>query len=77
MAENKVDCLPRAQRPREEDEVWSKGEMGYPRRSLLPCEDTPIELVSDSFDFYPKQSSVLCRFHSLEIFEKCEKFREA
>uniref|UniRef100_A0A915BT73 BAH domain-containing protein n=2 Tax=Parascaris TaxID=6254 RepID=A0A915BT73_PARUN len=45
MAENKIDALPRAQRPREEDEVWSRGENGYPRRTLLPCEDTPVELV--------------------------------
>uniref|UniRef100_A0A0M3IU65 BAH domain-containing protein n=1 Tax=Ascaris lumbricoides TaxID=6252 RepID=A0A0M3IU65_ASCLU len=46
MAENKIDALPRAQRPREEDEIWSRGENGYPRRTLLPCEDTPVELVS-------------------------------
>lgn len=45
MAENKIDALPRAQRPREENELWPRGELGYPRRSALPCEDTPIELV--------------------------------
>ncbi|VDM43750.1 unnamed protein product [Toxocara canis] len=52
MAENTIDALPRAERPREEDEIWSRGEVGYPRRSLLPCEDTPTELVSTSFPFY-------------------------
>lgn len=45
MTENKIDSLPRAQCPTEEDEIWPRGEVDYPRRKFLPCEDTPVELV--------------------------------
>uniref|UniRef100_A0A915D3M5 BAH domain-containing protein n=1 Tax=Ditylenchus dipsaci TaxID=166011 RepID=A0A915D3M5_9BILA len=44
-AETKIDQLPVQRRPSEASELWSRGEQVYPRRSLLPHEDTPLELV--------------------------------
>lgn len=45
VAENKIDALPREQRPRVEDEVWPRAENTYYRRNSLPCEDSLPELV--------------------------------
>uniref|UniRef100_A0A0R3RI12 BAH domain-containing protein n=1 Tax=Elaeophora elaphi TaxID=1147741 RepID=A0A0R3RI12_9BILA len=45
MAETRNDTYPLAQRVREEDLLWKKGEDDYPRRVFLPRDDTPLELV--------------------------------
>lgn len=45
VAENKIDALPREQRPKLEDEVWPRAENSYYRRGLLPCEDSLPDLV--------------------------------
>lgn len=45
MAETRNDTYPLAQRVSEEDLLWKKGEDNYPRRTYLPRDDTPLELV--------------------------------
>ncbi|VDM96303.1 unnamed protein product [Onchocerca ochengi] len=45
MAETRNDTYPLAQRVNEEDLLWKKGEDNYPRRTYLPRDDTPLEVV--------------------------------
>uniref|UniRef100_A0A915PH50 BAH domain-containing protein n=1 Tax=Setaria digitata TaxID=48799 RepID=A0A915PH50_9BILA len=45
MAETRNDAYPLAQRVSEEDLLWKKGEDDYPRRTYLPRDDTPLEVV--------------------------------
>ncbi|VDN03375.1 unnamed protein product [Thelazia callipaeda] len=46
MAETTNDAYPPSQQISEESLLWRKGEDNYPRRKLLPRDDTPLELVS-------------------------------
>ncbi|VDD90438.1 unnamed protein product [Enterobius vermicularis] len=63
VAENKIDALPREERPRVEDEVWPRAEKEYHRRSSLPCEDSLPELVyfcRRIYDFKQKRITTNC-----------------
>uniref|UniRef100_A0A914C6L0 BAH domain-containing protein n=2 Tax=Acrobeloides nanus TaxID=290746 RepID=A0A914C6L0_9BILA len=45
ITEGQIDSLPVCLRPLESQEIWPRGEEDYPRRSRLPHEDSPFEVV--------------------------------
>ncbi|KAI1719436.1 bromo adjacent homology domain-containing 1 protein [Ditylenchus destructor] len=64
-AETKIDLLPVECRPIESSEIWSRGEEKYPRRRLLPHEDTPLDLVYFCRGVYSLKTKRICLSLSL------------